>query len=168
MPSRLTNSDRSWEIAKGWMEECTTSHDECRQTIMEGGLPTRLVYIGNNPSEARLCLSEELEHNVLYLTFNTKPFITLTRNSFDEFRRRIPFDRLSKTFQDAMSSTRALGFHYIWVDSLFIIQNDREDLSKEASTMGAVYANSSLTLAAVDFADGDSGKSTSLKQSVSH
>jgi len=50
-----------------------------------------------------------------------------------------------------------MGFEYIWIDSLCIIQQDEEDWSKEAGAMNKVYAGSSLNLAATWGADGQSG-----------
>lgn len=53
-----------------------------------------------------------------------------------------------RTFRDAILITRALGYRYLWIDSLCIIQ-DSEDWFHEASTMGDVYSNSQCTLAAI-------------------
>ena len=60
----------------------------------------------------------------------------------------IDWSKLPKTFQDAIYVTRRLGFRYLWIDSLCIIQDSAEDWSKESGTMHAVYANCVLTIAA--------------------
>ena len=60
----------------------------------------------------------------------------------------IDWSKLPKTFQDAIYVTRRLGFRYLWIDSLCIIQDSPEDWSKESGTMHAVYANCVLTIAA--------------------
>jgi Heterokaryon incompatibility protein (HET) len=39
----------------------------------------------------------------------------------------INFETLSKTVQDAILVTREVGLSYLWVDSLCIVQDDRED-----------------------------------------
>ncbi|KAH6673647.1 heterokaryon incompatibility protein-domain-containing protein [Halenospora varia] len=49
-----------------------------------------------------------------------------------------------------MIVTQKLGFQYMWVDALCIIQQDAEDWSKEASRMCSVCQNAVLTLAASD------------------
>lgn len=46
-----------------------------------------------------------------------------------------------------------LGYCYIWVDSLCIIQDDRVDWEREAAKMGSVYENALLTIAATDARD---------------
>ncbi len=56
--------------------------------------------------------------------------------------------QLPKTFQDAILVTWRLGFHYLWIDSLCIIQDSPEEWNKESGTMQNVYANCVLTIAA--------------------
>jgi hypothetical protein len=36
--------------------------------------------------------------------------------------KAVEWKSLSKTFQDAIALTRALGFQYIWIDSLCIVR----------------------------------------------
>ncbi|KAF3809524.1 hypothetical protein GCG54_00012808, partial [Colletotrichum gloeosporioides] len=64
---------------------------------------------------------------------------------------------LPKTFQDAITVTRALGIDFIWVDSLCIIQDDPDDWAKEASQMASIYRNAYITIAATSAAGGEEG-----------
>lgn len=41
----------------------------------------------------------------------------LTASNLEEYKRGIPFDYLPRTFQDAVTATRSLGFQYLWIDS---------------------------------------------------
>lgn len=50
--------------------------------------------------------------------------------------------------QDAVTVTRALGIRYLWIDSLCIIQDSRDDWSREASKMSGIYRNAVVTIAA--------------------
>lgn len=56
--------------------------------------------------------------------------------------------KLTKTFRDAVLITRSLGFAYLWIDSLCIIQDDPKDWETESSRMADVYGRSTLTIAA--------------------
>lgn len=56
---------------------------------------------------------------------------------------------LPQTFQDAIVTTRNLGFRYVWIDALCIIQDSGEDKIKEIGKMGDVYNDSTLTIAVV-------------------
>ena len=54
--------------------------------------------------------------------------------------------RLSRTIRDGILLAKSLGFRYIWVDSLCIIQDDQEDWKVQASLMDQIYGNSSLNI----------------------
>lgn len=53
---------------------------------------------------------------------------------------------LPKTIADAIRLCCRLGFDYVWVDALCIIQDDYEDWTREAAKMSEVYGNSALTI----------------------
>jgi hypothetical protein len=77
----------------------------------------------------------------------SKPIITET-TSLDERKTGIHFSTLPKTFQDAVTKARKLNIHYLWIDSLCILQDSTEDWAREAERMATVYANATLTIAA--------------------
>jgi hypothetical protein len=47
-----------------------------------------------------------------------------------------------------MSLTEALGFEYIWIDALCVIQDDLADWRAEAAKMHSVYRDAVLTISA--------------------
>lgn len=75
--------------------------------------------------------------------------ICTTTASLMERTECIPFVSLSRTFQDAAKITRLLGYRYLWIDSLCIIQNDKSDWEIESGLMAKVYGCSALTLCAL-------------------
>ncbi|KAL1848332.1 hypothetical protein Daus18300_013658 [Diaporthe australafricana] len=58
----------------------------------------------------------------------------------------IPLPILPKTIADAIRLCCKLGFEYVWVDALCIIQDDYEDWTREAARMSEVYGKSALTI----------------------
>jgi hypothetical protein len=64
---------------------------------------------------------------------------------------------LPQTFQDAITLSLALGIEYLWIDSLCIIQDSRDDWLREASLMCSVYTNSWVNFAATSSRDGTGG-----------
>ena len=64
---------------------------------------------------------------------------------------------LPATFQHAIQVVRSLGFRYLWIDSLCIVQDSVQDWSSESIKMAQIYENAAITLAAVDTDDSDSG-----------
>ncbi|KAK8859223.1 heterokaryon incompatibility protein-domain-containing protein [Apiospora arundinis] len=77
--------------------------------------------------------------------------------NLEAMQKEIRYDELPLTFQHAMTTVRNLGIRYIWIDSLCIIQNSKDDWLKEAATMGDVYQRALLNLAATHGKDSNAG-----------
>lgn len=105
-----------------------------------------------------------MEYVTLSHRWGTSPSLTLTRLKVDPWSRNIPFGDIPQTFQDAVVATHQLGFKYLWIDALCIIQDDKEDWYHEASTMSDIYRNSQCNLSALD-ARNDSDGIFSSRQS---
>ncbi|KAK3312637.1 heterokaryon incompatibility protein-domain-containing protein [Apodospora peruviana] len=64
---------------------------------------------------------------------------------------------IPKTVSDAIEAVRLLGYRYIWVDALCIIQDDKADKHDQILRMDAIYRNASLSIAAASGDHADSG-----------
>lgn len=60
----------------------------------------------------------------------------------------IEIDTLPKTIRDAIKVTRHLRVNRLWVDSLCIVQDDADELSREMANMASYYGNSLITISA--------------------
>lgn len=127
-------------------------------------LPTRLIFIPKNSKDIRLCLTgnlkqkQRIEYLALTHCWGKTPMpLVATRDNLESLLTSIPYDRLTKTFQDAIRATQLLGFEYIWIDSLCILQGDEQDWLSEASRMADVYAGCTINLVAADGPDGSFG-----------
>lgn len=76
-----------------------------------------------------------------------QPIRTLGENIRDHYSG-IPIAALPQTFRDAITLTKALGIDYLWIDSLCIQQDDDDDWKREAASMGALYQQATLVIAA--------------------
>lgn len=56
--------------------------------------------------------------------------------------------RMPRTIRDAMTVTRRMGYRYLWVDRLCIVQDDDTHKQRELAGMAAIYANASITIIA--------------------
>lgn len=70
-----------------------------------------------------------------------------------------PIQQLPATLRDAIVICRELGFQYIWIDALCIIQNspNGEDWVIGSGMMDAVYGNAAITIAASAAKDSSEG-----------
>ena len=57
-------------------------------------------------------------------------------------------NQLPRTFKDAIAITKELGYRYLWIDSLCIVQDSVEDWTQESGYMAQIYGNAMLNLAA--------------------
>ncbi|KAJ4288203.1 hypothetical protein N0V90_012220 [Kalmusia sp. IMI 367209] len=110
---------------------------------------------------ANICRGDALPVETPYLSLShcwgTVKFLTTTRNNVHQFERSLPVEKLSRTFQDALFATINLGFQYVWIDSLCIVQDDADDWKRESVLMHKVYRNASCNISASGFAGGKVG-----------
>ncbi|KIW04708.1 uncharacterized protein PV09_04441 [Verruconis gallopava] len=139
------------EMLKGWFTTCVNHHREC-PAPRDSTLPTRVIDVGpsNGSEQPRLLLTEGKRGQWIALShrWGTNVSLKTTSKNLDHHRQLIEWDRLSKTFQDAVSITRLLGFRYLWIDSLCILQDRMEDWKIESVKMRDVYKNCTLNIAA--------------------
>jgi hypothetical protein len=64
---------------------------------------------------------------------------------------------LPKSFQDAVTVTRKLYIHSLWIDSLCIIQDSHEDWERESSRMASICQHAHVTVAATAAANSQEG-----------
>lgn len=76
--------------------------------------------------------------------------VTLTEARLKQQPVGFPLRTLPRTLRDAIIIASHLGFQYIWVDALCIIQDSFEgrDWKQESAVMNKIYGNATLTIAA--------------------
>lgn len=74
--------------------------------------------------------------------------VTTTTANLEQQLKRVPFGELPLSFKDAVQITPSLDVRYLWIDSLCIAQDSREDWEREVAVMRQIYAHSLCTLAA--------------------
>jgi hypothetical protein len=136
-------------------------HGICHEHVGEtkDWLPTRLIDVGTAP--VHLVDSNNLMRSEPYLALShcwgKIVVLTLLQTNLNAFQKEIPFSSLPLTFVHAMVTTRQLGYRYLWIDSLCIIQDSVDDWRHEASLMGDVYSKADCVLAATGSRDGSEG-----------
>lgn len=154
-------------MARYWYHQCL-SHPTCRSWRQDSrGLPTRLVRIwrpdNDSPDSisAELCETKNLPLNTAYVTLShlwgDNQIFKLQQSNIEELRQSIRLNQLPRVFQDAMYVSIELGISYIWIDSLCIIQDSKEDWVCESGRMGDVYQYAACNIAASGIQDGSLG-----------
>jgi hypothetical protein len=156
-----SDSEAALSVTRKWLTECVDEHsiDSLCKSPSSPRLPTRVVDVGHDEQSVKLIDSNGEKEGYICLShcWGLAQIITTTKKTIEERKRGIPWNLLSRTFQDAICMTRKLGFRYIWIDSLCIVQDDVLDWEKESAQMASVYSNGYLTLAGTRSANGNGG-----------
>ncbi|KAF7945764.1 uncharacterized protein EAE97_004802 [Botrytis byssoidea] len=142
--------DASMKLASTWMIDCF-NHKLCREMI--GTLPTRVIYIDENPNIAPRLVEPKGQvaaYATLSYCWGKIGQLRLEKANHLQFLNALPVQILSKTTKDAIRVTRALSIKYLWVDALCIIQDSAEDKSRKLAVMGNIYSRSVITIGAAN------------------
>ncbi|KAK4167790.1 heterokaryon incompatibility protein-domain-containing protein [Cladorrhinum sp. PSN259] len=145
-----------FDLAKRWITTCQQQHAVCNSHHQVGFVPTRLIDISTNIprvilTESNLFNHRPLEYVALSHCWGTQAGGTVlktTTQNLQTMLEGIPLSELSKTFKDTIQVTKSLGFTYLWIDSLCILQDSAQDFEIECALMGQVYLNAVCTIAA--------------------
>lgn len=136
--------------AASWMNACRTQHERCR--LSTSFVPTRLLYIPEDSistiqlvENPPLCAYAALSHR---WTSETQTSRLEQRNLSQRLATGISKTDMPQTMQDAILVAQKLDIRYIWIDSMCIIQDSKEDWLHEAAKMASIYAHAELTVAA--------------------
>lgn len=119
-------------------------------------MPTRVIDVASPSKDPFLLVTDSEFHPWLALSHSwgqTVQFVTTTENISD-MKRAILLCKMPLTFQDAVTVTRKLGYRYLWIDSLCIIQDSDTDWESEAACMQRYYKDAVMTIS-TDLAAGD-------------
>lgn len=179
------SSEGVLRLMKKWISTCVSGHEKCQWGYMrkeldlagpeddEGArlkakysednveLPTRVIDVQAFEDGVSLVESASVGGRGSYIALShvwgkIKHFKT-EHATYDKRMTKIGLDELPRTFRDAVCITRELGIRYLWIDSLCIIQDSREDWAREASRMASVYMNAYVTLSATCAEDSNGG-----------
>jgi len=143
------------QMVASWIEKCKKEHGpNCKDSYLA---------IGDHPSTipgflvidvAQKCLTPIPETDAEYVTLSyvwgKTNLVTTVKSNIEFFRTIGAFNRvrLPPTIRDALDMTARLGYRFLWVDALCIIQDDKMTKPLLIDSMDAVYGCASLTLVA--------------------
>ncbi|KAK4189127.1 heterokaryon incompatibility protein-domain-containing protein [Podospora australis] len=151
-------SEADLDKAKEWLKLCETDH-HCSTRRAITRLPARVIDV--RPTTVKLHEPSE-DERAPYLCLShcwgdIRPACRTTSATLKANLQAISPDDLPATFRDAISVTRQLGFDYLWIDSICIIQDSEADWRHQSAEMINIYENAHLTLCASGAVDDEGG-----------
>jgi len=140
----------SIDTMRSWIATCDAFHDShCFGSASQQAMRGRPMWLIDT---LFLCLTRAERKPYLALSYvwgqvesasASRDSIGLLQTPYSLRKLRIP-----RTIHDAIRLTSLLGFRYLWVDRLCIIQDDPIDKQSQIRDMGGIFAKSILTIIA--------------------
>ncbi|XPT01266.1 hypothetical protein M3J09_010405 [Ascochyta lentis] len=142
--SRVLQKDKvEWDIVKDWIRHCRGDH------ARSCGLKQPLAIAGFQVID---CVSRGVVQLPDNLRFAALSYCWGRSRESPTFARQLP-ERTSRVVEDAITATRRLGLHYLWVDRHCIDQSDSNTKHTLIQNMDRIYHNAAITI--IDAAGAD-------------
>ncbi|KAF6834525.1 hypothetical protein CMUS01_06111 [Colletotrichum musicola] len=172
----ITQDVENQALIRSWLDLCEKSHKgPCRQRNEEhvdrfvemvshsyfGVIDVQNMQLTQLPCETTIPEKRDSRRSrrpepyvaLSYVWGDEKAYTTLTENvmlhrmhgGLEDVLLRLP-----KAIQDAIDLVRRLGFRYMWIDRLCIVQNSSRSWKLNAYNMDLIYGNAALTICAAD------------------
>jgi hypothetical protein len=133
-------------------------------------MPTRVIDLGpQDSSTPKLVLSSPDDEPGKWVSLShtwgrpDNPFVTNSLN-LSERLQGLSLEDMPATFRDAIIVIRKLGYRFLWIDSLCILQDSESDWNTEGAKMADYYGKAALTIVASFAKDDAEGFLESRKQ----
>jgi hypothetical protein len=148
-------------IARHWLNSCLQGHRQCYYRLSTQYFPTRVLDINglDHGQLPKLVQKAALKEPYVALShrWGSKSLLSTTMENIGKRLKGIDLDDLTPIMRDAIHIVRSLGYRYIWIDVLCIIQDSSDDWLSEASKMSSVFSGAVLTIAVADAIDHSQG-----------
>ncbi|KAF5534324.1 het-domain-containing protein [Fusarium napiforme] len=154
-----SGSSGALRVVSSWLKNCQDNHEKCYYD--QTALPSRVLAVGSIGGSSIKLIEPDAgtvgKYASLSHCWGSVPMLTTTHASLHARMSGISVTDLPKTFRDAVLLSRYLGIPYLWIDSLCIIQGDKQDWARESSRMMDVYSNAYVVIAANRASDSSEG-----------
>ncbi|EPE09115.1 het-domain-containing protein [Ophiostoma piceae UAMH 11346] len=144
-------SDATFNFIRTTLEICATSHDHRCCALNEDVVLPALVLDISTAGDPCLTLLHNYDgsRRGRYLTLSycwgpaeVQASTRLTKALLLSYQKGILLASLPQTLQDAVFAVRRLGFQYLWIDSLCIVQDDEALRQQQLCQMSRIYMES--------------------------
>lgn len=140
------------EVIRLWLSRCENRHNLCSQRIGDS-YPPGLILI----DAVKMCLVPVASHSpVRYIALSyvwgyvAQP--TLKKEVLETWMcdGQLRDVEVPQTIRDAIQLAQMIGYRYIWVDALCIVQDDAASRHGQISQMHEIYRHADMTIVAAD------------------
>lgn len=153
------HSDVDFSRVKSWISYCDVNHQgtcfQIEDPWKRMDSPHKLYFVDVDEECISLQPGTSIYLTLSYVWGTTpSPLMSMTANINNlctphSLAESSPLGkRLPRTIRDAMEVTRKLGYRYLWVDRLCIIQDDEVQKPDHIAAMAGIYGNSAITIIA--------------------
>ncbi|PVH99987.1 HET-domain-containing protein [Periconia macrospinosa] len=143
-----------WSTIQNWITVCQLEHDDCSNPISPQ-LPSRYLDVGVSATDPiKLVVSNGAcgQYACLSHCWGGAQPCKLTEETKSDYATEIPRTVLTAVFLDAIEVCKRIGLRRIWIDSLCIQQDSKEDWQHESQKMGQYYSNCTICISATSSA----------------
>jgi hypothetical protein len=140
------------ETLRGWLRQCEGSHDQCSIVYPYTRLEIYLIDLKHSS-----IIEASTEHRYIALSYvlGGRPGLQLTHPSKDELlqpgslNNSNHFSAISQAVKDATVLAASAKEHFLWVDSMCIVQDDQQSIHQQIAAMDQIYSQAVLTVVAL-------------------
>ncbi|KAL2860967.1 heterokaryon incompatibility protein-domain-containing protein [Aspergillus lucknowensis] len=152
-----TASVETYEQLQFWLNQCTNHHSPCNIGLDDHYLSTRLIDLTHWDSIRTLHIVNSIDIRgprppYMALSHRWNGSITAAASTASENirtrLRSLNVDEMPLAFVHAVEVAQQLCVDYLWIDSICILQDSKDDWIRKSSIMGRVYSNAYCTIAA--------------------
>ncbi|CAH0051918.1 unnamed protein product [Clonostachys solani] len=152
------NATHSLSLAREWLSSClentgTNAHHRCVPPNPTGFMPSLILRItpDNGSFRLNLCKPDQTQvgrYACLSYCWGGDQKTKLGKSNRSAWLTDIPVADLPIVVVEAITVLMSLQFNNLWVDALCIVQDDKEDVSKQVGMMPQIYQNATVTITA--------------------
>ncbi|PSN63125.1 hypothetical protein BS50DRAFT_456493, partial [Corynespora cassiicola Philippines] len=130
---------------------CQDTHVQCQENSLRLDRPFGLMAVDTMSLCVHQISSEDAYLALSYVWGDRNTFL-LSRDNLSTLSEAgaltACWQMIPQTIKDAIILAKDIGFRYLWVDALCIVQNDPNNKLRNIQQMASIYANATACIAA--------------------
>ena len=149
---RNTGDPAVIRLLQSWLLECLGEHNASKRPE-SAHRPSRLIdIILSGQDKFTVVETDTMAERPCYFTLSHRwsaDTPTLKRDNECKYRSGVVWAQMPGAYHDAFKLVKALGYRYLWIDSLCIFQDDEQGKRAEILDMAEIYSNSLCNIVAL-------------------